>query len=195
MSSSGPESLAKAQARRVSTKQFGLVMFLASLTMIFGATVIAYLITRYNHPAWGRLEVGAPWGTLLATVILAAVSFTLEYALRAIRRNQQRRLLRGLQASLALAVLFLLTQVHNWSATQRLATETNQLLSLFTFYLLTGVHAAHVLGGLIPLGIVYRRATEREYSSSRLEGVLFCVQYWHFLMAVWLVLVAIMFLA
>ena len=65
-------------------------------------------------------------------------------------------------------------------------------LYTFCFFTLTGVHALHVLGGFVPLGIVLHRAKRREYSSSRHEGVRFCVQYWHFLAVVWLVLVAVL---
>jgi cytochrome c oxidase subunit 3 len=68
-------------------------------------------------------------------------------------------------------------------------------LFAFTFYLLTGLHAAHVLGGFVPLGIVLHRAGEREYSSSRYDGVRFCVWYWHYLGVIWLVLLTVMFLA
>ncbi|HET9929853.1 MAG TPA: cytochrome c oxidase subunit 3, partial [Polyangiaceae bacterium] len=58
----------------------------------------------------------------------------------------------------------------------------------YTFYVLTGLHAAHVVGGFVPAGIVFARARRREYSSSRHEGVLLCTQYWHYLGVVWLAL-------
>jgi cytochrome c oxidase subunit 3 len=58
----------------------------------------------------------------------------------------------------------------------------------YTFYMLTGLHAAHVVGGLVPLTLVMSRARRREYSSSSHEGVQLCVHYWHYLGVVWLVL-------
>ena len=58
----------------------------------------------------------------------------------------------------------------------------------FTFYWLTALHAAHVVGGFVPLGIVIARARRRQYSSSRYEGVRLCKQYWDYLGVVWIVL-------
>jgi heme/copper-type cytochrome/quinol oxidase subunit 3 len=60
--------------------------------------------------------------------------------------------------------------------------------------LLTGVHALHVLGGFVPLGFVVHHALRRQYSSSSHEGLTLCAQYWHYLGAVWLVLVSMLYL-
>ena len=71
----------------------------------------------------------------------------------------------------------------------------NQSLYAFTFYLLTGLHWLHVVGGFAPLGVVLYRVNQREYSSSRMEGIKFCVQYWHYLGAIWLVLLTTLYVA
>ncbi len=112
-------------------------------------------------------------------------------SLKAIRRNQQVKFLRGLYAGLGFAVLFLLLQVFNWAEIKKLNPEgTAHVLALFSFYLLTGLHAVHVVGGFVPLGLVIYRTTQREYSSSRYEGIRLLTQYWHFLGLVWLGLLA-----
>jgi cytochrome c oxidase subunit 3 len=61
--------------------------------------------------------------------------------------------------------------------------------------MLTGLHAAHVLGGFIPLGIVLGRADRRRYSSSEHEGPRLCRQYWDYLFVVWVILLTALFLA
>lgn len=172
---------------RISTAQLGMILLLGSLGVLFTASVVAYLLTRNNNPNWKHVRFGWPWGLLIATLSLAAISASLESALRAIRRNQQRHLLRGLYAASVFAVLFLLLQVFNWAEIKQLNPEgTAHVLALFSFYLLTGLHAAHVLGGFVPFGLVIYRTTQREYSSSRHEGVKLLTQYWHFLGLVWL---------
>lgn len=176
---------------RMSTAQLGMIFLLGSLGVLFIGSVVAYLLTRNNHPNWEHVHFGWPWGLVVATLTLAAISVSFEMALKAIRRNQQVRFLRGLYAGLGFAVLFLLLQVFNWAEIKKLNPEgTAHVLALFSFYLLTGLHAVHVVGGFVPLGLVIYRTTQREYSSSRYEGVRLLTQYWHFLGLVWLGLLA-----
>ncbi|MFH1681903.1 MAG: cytochrome c oxidase subunit 3 [Candidatus Eisenbacteria bacterium] len=62
----------------------------------------------------------------------------------------------------------------------------------FTFYMLTGLHAAHVLGGLIALAVVTARAHRGAYSAADHAGIELCARYWHFLDIVWIVLFAVL---
>jgi cytochrome c oxidase subunit III len=181
---------------RVSTAQFGMWLLLASLVMLFGATVIAYFVTRTTLQHWSGKDIGLPTGLIVSTGILLLVSTAFEWALRGIKKNRQRQLRQGLLLGGALAALFLLAQAANWFEILRMNPDLkDRELSIFTFYLLTGVHALHVIGGFVPLGWVLYRTTQREYSSSRFEGVKLCVQYWHFLGLIWLLLLLVMNLA
>lgn len=181
---------------RMSTPQLGMLLFLASLGVLFVATVAAYWITRLNHVHWHRVEVGLPWGLPLSTACIALVSLSFEWALRSVAHNRQVELQRGLWLAFAGAAAFLLVQVFNWRDVFQLNIEArSRALSMFTFYVLTGLHALHVLGGFVPLGLVLYRAKQREYSSSRYEGIKLCAQYWHFLGAVWLVLLVTLLVA
>lgn len=184
----------KSRLRRISVAQFGMAIFLVSLGVLFAGSLAAYLITRYNHPAWQLAQVGLPWGLLVSTVFLIGVSVCLELAVRSIARNRPEALRKWVRFTALLATGFLLGQALNWHEIQRLNPGENaRIISLFTFYLLTGLHAAHVLGGFVPLFVVYQRSRQREYSSSRFEGVRFCAQYWHFLLGVWFVLLATLY--
>ena len=62
----------------------------------------------------------------------------------------------------------------------------------FTFFMLTGLHAAHVVGGLVPLGITLVRAFLGKYTWGAYGGVRNVALYWHFLDFVWLVLFAVL---
>jgi cytochrome c oxidase subunit III len=175
---------------RISTAQLGMLCLLASLAMLFGGSLIAYLLTRSNNPNWSSVRFGLPWGLLVATLDLAAVSWVLESGVRAIRNNRQQHLQRALRWTFGLAVVFLLLQAFNWTEIKTLnPAGHSHVLALFSFYMLTGLHGLHVLGGMVPLSLVMQRAAAREYSSSRFEGVRLLAQYWHFLGVVWVVLV------
>lgn len=175
-------------------RQLGMLVFLASLTVLFVASIVAYLITRYNHPYWAEVQATLPKGLLAAGGFLVGTSASLEFAVRAIRRNHQSGLRHGLVLAGCFALAFLAAQSLNWAALMSLnAGDDTRLLSLFVFYMLTALHALHVVGGFVPLVHVWHRAGQREYSSSRWEGVKLCAQYWHFLGGVWVVLMATLF--
>lgn len=181
---------------RMSTAQLGMLFLLVSLGMLFAGSLVAYLLTRSNNPEWASVRFGLPWGLLVATLDLAGVSFALETGLRAIRSNRQAALRRSLYWTLGLVAVFLSMQAFNWTEVQALNPAGRaHVLALFSFYMLTGLHALHVLGGVIPLGIVISRSQAREYSSSRHEGVRLLAQYWHFLGGVWLVFVGCLLVA
>jgi cytochrome c oxidase subunit III len=173
-----------------SAAQIGMYIGLASLTMVFGGTLVAYFITRASSTVWRSPEMPHPPGGLWAsTFVLLLLSGSLHYALRRLSRNSQTGLMRGLLSALALSAAFLLAQVQNWRsmATELVGVEIKSLYA-FCFYLLTALHALHVLFGIFPLAYVYFRAKNEEYSSSRNEGVVLLRQYWDFLLVVWFVL-------
>ncbi len=180
------------QKRGISPRRLGLYVLFGSLSVLFGASLVGYLITRAQSPAWRTPDLPAlPLGLWLSTALIVAISATFQNALRAVRENRSRALSRRLWFGAGFVLLFLIAQLQNWQYMQRgTFSAAVRTLYPYTFYMLTGLHAAHVLGGLIPLTIVILRARRHEYSSSNHEGVELCVHYWHYLGAVWLVLFA-----
>lgn len=163
---------------------------LASLGMLFLASLVAYFVTRAQSEVWRTTELPhLPLGLAGSTAILLLQAASLHYAERRLAKNDFDGLRRALGWALGTALFFLIAQGFNWRS---VALETMaapvQSLYAFTFYMLTVLHALHVLGGLVPLGIVMTRAGRNEYSSSRSEGVKLLRQYWDFLLVVWLVL-------
>ncbi|MFH0982206.1 MAG: cytochrome c oxidase subunit 3 [Planctomycetota bacterium] len=65
---------------------------------------------------------------------------------------------------------------------------------MFSFYLLTGLHGAHVIGGLVPLTVVTTKAFRGRYTRDYYPGVKYVAMYWHFLDVVWLVMFVVIFL-
>lgn len=173
----------------MTTSQLGMIVLLISLSVVFIASLFAYGITRAQNPDWLPPGHELPSGLLVSTVVILGVSALLQVGLVLVRKNQLVKAGRALMGAAALAGVFLILQTWNWVQVRDAQLSFPQpTLFAFTFYLLTGLHALHVLGGFVPLGIVMYRAAERQYSSSRHEGVALCVQYWHFLGVVWLVL-------
>jgi cytochrome c oxidase subunit 3 len=173
-----------------------LVLF-GSLSMLFGASIVGYLITRSQNDIWKTATMpGLPLGLVASTLVLGALSLAMHQAVRAVRGNGFERLQRALTLALILGVAFVLGQALNWRAMYAATTATDaRTLYGFTFYMLTGLHAVHVVAGFVPLSIALSKAKRREYSSSNHEGVKLCAQYWDYLGIVWCVLLGVLYFA
>ncbi len=180
---------------RMSTGQMGLIVLLISLSVLFAATLLVYVFTREENNVWRTDQVpGLPLGLVASTTMILCVSYSLHRALKAIKKNQLEGLEHSLWLSILFAIGFLGGQSFNWIHMSGAQLRPNgETLYIMTFFLLTGLHAVHVLGGFVPLALVTRHAHRREYSSSRYEGIRLCAQYWHFLAIVWLVMLTTMF--
>jgi len=175
---------------KMSMRQLAMVALFASLSVLFTASIVAYLITRFSAEVWQTPAMPSlPHGLFASTAMLVGLSWFIQKAVSSIQHNRHEALLKNLWLTFLFAFAFLIGQGLNWTYMREAALAPGiRTLYPFTFYLLTGLHAAHVVGGFVPLGIVLGRARRREYSSSNHEGVLLCAQYWHYLGVVWLIL-------
>ncbi len=165
----------------------GMGLLILALSILFGASMVGYLIVRTRAETWPPPGMPRlPSGLWISTLIIIASSVTMQSALRAARRGGRSGLRSGMLLTTVLGIAFLVSQTLNWTGlvATRLASQPN--LYAFTFYMLTGLHALHVVGGLIPLGIVTKRAYAGRYSPDAHGGVKYCQMYWHFLAAVWI---------
>lgn len=172
----------------------GMWIFLAALTVLFLASIAGYLVVRLKATAWPPPGMPRlPSGLWLATALLVSGSVTVHLALSRIKLGQRTAAVRYLGATLVLALLFLLTQTVNWwGLIAAKMTATTKNLYAFTFFMLTGLHAAHVVGGVILLAVVLRRAARGRYGSGRHGGITYAAMYWHFLDAIWIVLFGVL---
>jgi len=95
-----------------------------------------------------------------------------------------------------LGSLFLANQAANWSAVAQVIVPPASRARIFlaVFYVLTGTHALHVIGGLVLLAVVTYKAFRGDYTSVYHPGVRYSAMYWHFLDAVWLIMFTLLFL-
>ena len=176
----GPEGVGK----------FGMQLFLASLTFIFGATMLLYVVLMRTQetPVLGVLPVVGT-GLAVSTVLLLASSVTLWVATRAIRRDDRDGLARWLGWTLGLGLAFVVSQSWVWWTLVRAGLSldsTNRHAALFV--VLTVLHALHVFGGIVRLVQVTVRARSRRYAADDHEPVTNMALYWHFLDLVWIVM-------
>lgn len=178
---------------QVSLRQLGMLVLYCSMSVLFIATIVGFWFTRLSAPNYRAPGLpDLPNGLGLSTLLIALTSLVIWQAQQAVKRNLLQTLKRWLYVAGGLASLFLLTQTSNWFAMRPPSSDNS--LYLATFFLLTGVHALHVIGGFVPLGFVIFHARRQDYTSSNHEGLTLCAQYWHYLGAVWLVLVSMLYI-
>lgn len=183
---------------RGSAGVFGMWVFIAVVAMIFLACILGYLVVRFDQPP-GREWMPAgtpplPHALVLSTVVLVVSSCSVQLAVRAARLGRRDEAVTALGATLGLAALFLAVQALAWAELWRNHATIGSGLYAWTFYVLTGVHALHVLGGLPPLAVAFRHARAGRYTAAEHVGLVLCAMYWHALDAIWLVLYATLLL-
>lgn len=168
----------------------GVKLFLASLAFLFAGTLVLYLVTLVpaERPEQPVLPV-VGLGLAISTLVMLGSSFTYWLALRAIRADDRNAFRRMMTWTFVLGTAFLAAQSFNWWQMIDAGLpfdSTNRHSALFVA--LTVLHALHVVGGVIPLGVVTGKARRGDYTSTHHEGVVNVALYWHFLDVVWVIM-------
>ncbi len=172
----------------------GLRLFLVSLGLFFAASLLVFILTDLSRPPeYPPVSKPPPLAMWLSTVLLLLAGMAVERAAWNARRGLVDEVRRWVKVTFLASIAFVAVQSH---AILRLFHEHE--LSLRTPHLgmegvtfcLIAIHAAHVVGGLVPLGALAWRATYGRLGLEHLPSVRGCAAYWHFLEAVWVAMFA-----
>ncbi len=173
----------RAPAER-STGQFGVIVFLASDVMLFAPFFAAYFLLRSTNPTWPPADVELEvWRAGLATVVLVASSFTLIAADGAHERSDRVGMQRWLIVTMALGGLFLANQLAEY-ATLSFSASDHPYGSIY--WGLTGLHAAHVAGGLGALALLFVRSARTPSLDEISPWAGGISLFWHLVDAIWI---------
>lgn len=181
------------QSSPSSVRHMGMWLFLVSLGILFGATLVGFLVIRLRASEWPPPgSPTLPSGLWVSTALLVVLSFALVLGERAVRTGREAVLDRWLSVSALLSVAFLGAQVSNWMRMAAGDVLPTQSLFVWFFYALTILHAAHVIFGLVPLVLVTVRARSGRYTADDFEGVHLVAMYWHFLLVTWIAIMVVL---
>lgn len=169
--------------------QTALWVFLGVATSLFVLFVSAYAM-RLGLADWSPLP--RPRLLMLNTALLVCASVAMQWTVLAARRDNQGRLRRGLAASGVLTAGFLAGQLVVWRQMNGAGYLVSSSAAAAFFYLFTAVHGVHVLGGLVAWARAVLRARRGVDRAGIRLGVELCATYWHYLLAVWVVLYALL---
>ncbi len=168
----------------------GMVIALAGILMFFMAFVSAYIVRKdMPNSAWIPLQI--PRILWLNTLVLIASSFTLARAHNRFTANDEDGFRHWWATTTFLGILFVAGQIIAWRqlAAQGIFLASNPSSSFF--YVFTGAHGLHLLGGILALLYVQFRATRKV---SRGTAISIVSMYWHFMDGLWVFLFLLLYL-
>jgi len=166
------------------TFRVGLLTICVSIAIFFGALVLAYYMRSSRPPFWEPIKL--PQTLWVSTALIFVSSITFEIARRTFRKGEWRLASRYLVATASLGAGFLASQLTAWRQLVKQGVFLSQNPHSSFFYIFTGLHAAHLLGGLVVLFVVLLARSKRR------ELVDVATYYWHFLLVLWFALFAVL---
>ncbi len=176
------------QATVMPPQKIALMFFLGVVGVLFGLFITAYFI-RMELADWRPMpDPGLLW---VNTVLLFLASFALQWTHSQLKNGREAGVKTGLLLGALLTLAFVYGQFAAWQNMRAAGYFIYNNPANSFFYVLTGIHALHLLGGLW----VWSRAGIRVWSGTAPEkirlSVELCAVYWHFLLLVWLVVFAL----
>ena len=172
----------------------GMICLIIGETAIFSIFVLAYLF-YIGKSQWGPQPREVLEVPIVNTICLLSSSFTIWLSEQAIEHGKLQKFIAWLGVTIALGSIFLVGTGHEWYKLiyhDGLTIQTN--LFGTTFYSLVGLHASHVVIGLIMLITVWLFAKTGHITSRNSERIQTLALYWHFVDAVWVIVFAVVYI-
>ncbi len=171
----------------IHPQKFALLASMASIVMMFGAFTSAYIVKQASGN-W--LDFSMPVLFYISTAAILVSSFVLHKAYKLLNSGSKESFKTYLILGSILAVSFVVLQYYGWLELFKKGVDLKGNVSGSFFYLLTGIHALHVIGGIAALSIVLLKAffTKFNITENRVHKFDMVVTYWHFVDALWVYL-------
>ena len=178
---------------KIHPHKFALWMSLASITMMFVAFTSAYMV---KQAAGNWLDFAIPSIFYISTVVLLLSSLTIHFGYKAYSAGNKKSYKILLLVSLILGVTFVVLQYNGWMELFGTGVDLKRNVSASFVYLITGVHAAHILGGIAAIAIATLRAFVLKFkvTEKRKLGLSLICQYWHYVDVLWIYLLGFLLL-
>lgn len=188
------EAVTYQKRNRIHPHKFALYASMASILMMFVALTSAYLV-RQAAGNWQEYTVPQIFYVSTAVLLLSSVTLHLSYRAFANGIKSNYRLL--LIVTAVLGITFVVMQYYGWNALYNIGVPLNGNPSGSFFYVISGVHAAHVLGGVAAIAVALYHGFALPFvpSEGRKHRFSLVVQYWHFVDILWLYLFVFILIA
>jgi cytochrome c oxidase subunit 3 len=177
------------KSRTARSYKLILLFAMVSMTMMFAGITSAFVVSKSRVDWLSSFELPTAFYFSTIAIILSSVSFHL--AKKAIQKNNQNATTIFLLATLALGILFVVTQFVGFGQIVENGyyfTGSESSITTTFLYIVTVVHLIHLAGGLISLLIIIYNHFKQKYNSTQTLGIELGAMYWHFLDFLWVYL-------
>ncbi|MBK7964667.1 MAG: cytochrome c oxidase subunit 3 [Bacteroidetes bacterium] len=172
---------------KIATEKVLLAIGIGSIVMLFAGLTSGYLV-RQAEGNWKFFEL--PSVFYISSAIILLSSLTMQMAVRAVKKDEIGQVKNFLLLTLGLGLAFVFTQFLGWNELVKNNVFFADKLtpSGSFFYVLTGLHLAHLAFGLLGLIVTNSKSIRGRYNSKNYLGISLCATYWHFLGGLWIYL-------
>jgi cytochrome c oxidase subunit 3 len=197
-----------APEQQFESAKLGMWIFLVTEILLFGGLFCAYSIFRTWHPdmffnAHKFLDIRL--GTL-NTIVLIGSSLTMALAIRSIQLDRRKESVRFLMATLILAGIFLVVKYFEYSHKIHLGQlpgkfytfkgiqGTNPHIFFSVYFMMTGLHGIHVIGGMSVIAVLMRKMMRGSFNANYYTPIDLIGLYWHLVDLIWIFLFPLLYL-
>ena len=178
-------TVAMAQRNEIHPHKFTLWMGIGSIIMMFAGLTSAYIVKR-NQANWQTFDLPRLFWYSTAAIVLSSV--TIFFAEKAFKQREMSKYRTLLSATVILGVLFIVFQLLGFQQLWARGITLQANVSYSFLYVIVGLHAAHVLGGLIALLLLFAKAFSKKIRNYNSVPVELVSTYWHFVDILWIYL-------
>ena len=181
------EAVIQNRRNKIHPQKFALYIVFASITMMFGAFTSAYIV---KQAAGNWLEFTMPSIFYASTIAILCSSVALHASYTAFVNGKASMYRTLLVIAFILGVTFLVLQYKGWQELFAIGIDLKGSISGAFVYLITGVHALHILGGIAAMIVAMIQAFTLEYKLTDKRKLRFelTLHYWHFVDILWVYL-------
>ncbi len=196
-----------AEQQRDSAK-LGMWIFLLTEILLFGGLFCAYAVFRAWNPEMfhsAHLELNRTLGTI-NTFVLISSSLTVALAIRSLQLDKVKQAILFLSVTLLFATVFLVIKYFEYEHKIHLGQlpgkyytytgleGTNPHIFFSIYFIMTGLHAIHIIGGIVVISTILIFTIRRKYSSEYYTPVEMAGLYWHLVDLIWIYLFPLLYL-
>lgn len=165
--------------------EFMMWAFMVSVFMIFAGFTSGYIV-RKGDGNW--LQFALPSAFMLSTALVALSSIALQWSFAQAKKNELAKVKIGMSITLLLGLGFVGAQLLAYSQLVNIGLFLNGNPSVGFLYVVTFIHALHVLSAIIALIVIFAQAFRFQVHSKKLLGMKLVTLFWHFLGILWIYL-------
>ena len=173
------------QRKKIHPHKFTLWIGIGSILMMFAGLTSAYIVKR-NQANWKTFELPLAFWYSTAAIVLSSI--TLYLAGRSFKEREMQKYRSLMTATIILGVLFIVLQVIGFKQLWSIGITLQKNVSFSFLYVIVGLHAAHVIGGIIALLVLFGKAFSNKTRNYTTVPVEVTSTYWHFVDALWIYL-------